>query len=226
MNKTGNTFAGLGLSRGNLTEEPTRKEEQAYLDAHSRSRNTGGLVPHMADGGLPRVDPPPPFAFRQAAGEVFHPQGLINSGTAGRTDRIPVSVASDSYVIPADVVSGLGQGNTLAGAKVLDHILKSGPWGTTPPHSGGHSTMPHPPSLAQPGRQPASPFADGGKTDKGVKIIAAGGEYIVGPHTVQHHPDLGGGDMKTGHDALDAFVKMRRAHNIKELKKLPGPKKN
>jgi hypothetical protein len=217
---------------------PQRQAVAAALsNARRHPREEGGLVPHrehMDDGGLPRVDPPPPYAFREAANEVFHPQGLINSATAGRTDRIPVSVAADSYVIPADVVSGLGEGNTLAGAKVLDHILKSGPWGTPLPHGGGRGSLPHPPSLGTQhggfGRSSyTGGFADGGQTEGGkppVKIIAAGGEYIVGPHTVQNHPSLGAGDMKHGHEVLDAFVKHVRKHTTKTLKGLPGPKKD
>lgn len=48
---------------------------------------------------------------------------LINSSVAGRTDRIPMRARTGSFVIPADVVSGLGEGNTMAGAKMWGQLL-------------------------------------------------------------------------------------------------------
>jgi hypothetical protein len=55
-----------------------------------------------------------------------------------------------------------------------------------------------------------------------VPIVAAGGEFIVGP---DHVARLGSGDMKKGHDTLRKFVKAMRNHAIKTLKKLPDPSK-
>src|ERR1019366_4073347 len=46
--------------------------------------------------------------------------GPIHSAVAGRTDHIPLDVPSGSYVIPADIVSGLGEGNTMAGYEKLN----------------------------------------------------------------------------------------------------------
>jgi len=48
---------------------------------------------------------------------------LINSSVAGRSDRIPMRARTGSFVIPADVVSGLGEGNTMAGAKMWGQLL-------------------------------------------------------------------------------------------------------
>jgi hypothetical protein len=54
--------------------------------------------------------------------------GLLKSSGHGRTDTLPINVPSGSYVLPADVVSGLGQGNTIAGAKVLDRVFEGMPY--------------------------------------------------------------------------------------------------
>lgn len=35
----------------------------------------------------------------------------------------PVKVSSGEYIVPADIVSGLGDGNSDAGAKVLDRLV-------------------------------------------------------------------------------------------------------
>lgn len=48
--------------------------------------------------------------------------GLLTQ-VPGRTDLMEISVPADAYVLPADVVSALGEGNTLAGVKVLDELF-------------------------------------------------------------------------------------------------------
>lgn len=173
--------------------------------------------PHFDSGGVPYT----PFFIRNAAREIYHPGGLIHSTTAGRTDRLPMSVASNSYVMPADVVSGLGQGNTLAGAKVLESALRIGPYGTHLPKGGGGGGhgIPRPPS---PYRFAAPERLERGGDVKRTSILAAGGEYVVNPEHVER---LGGGDMRKGHNLLDGFVKTVRAHTIRLMRKLPGPKK-
>lgn len=49
--------------------------------------------------------------------------GPIHSNVAGRTDHLPINVPSGSYVIPADIVSSLGEGNTMAGFQNLNSVL-------------------------------------------------------------------------------------------------------
>ena len=80
--------------------------------------------------------------------------GGLDSPVAGRTDHLPVSPPEGSYVIPADVVSFLGQGNTQAGIRHLDMVF-------------GRPA----PQMAQPGTPP-------------VDVMVAGGEYIVPPEAV------------------------------------------
>lgn len=184
--------------------------------------NLGGLVGYDGGGLIGGESGQPqstPFYIRSAAREMYHPGGLINSTTAGRTDRLPISVATNAYVMPADVVSGLGQGNTLAGAHVLESALKIGPHGVALPHGHGGGGPPHPPAL----QRASSPyrFAEGGDVHR-TSILAAGGEYVVNP---EHVLRIGKGDMRHGHRLLDAWVKQVRAHVIKEMRKLPGPKR-
>ncbi len=208
---------------------------QASTMAHAGVRppaaKLGMMAPHLAYGGdapdLSPVNTPVSGAARQSLKELFHPGGLIGSPIAGRTDRIPMSVAADSYVLPADVVSGVGQSNSLAGARFLDHALKVGPWGTSMPKMGRGKGPPAPPPAWHPNTT-AGGFAAGGvpKGVEPVKIVAAGGEYVVPPYVVKHHPFLGRGDMNRGHRVLDKFVKRVRSHTVKTLKNLPPPKKD
>jgi hypothetical protein len=134
--------------------------------------------------------------------------GPIHSGVAGRTDHLPINVPSGSYVIPADIVSGMGEGNTIAGFKHMRRMFGGNPY------NGGSA----------PYNQTGGPYgmARGGKTE-GVPIVAAGGEYVLDPDQVRQ---AGGGDIDMGHKVLDEFVVRMRKELVKTLRKLPGPQKN
>lgn len=170
---------------------------------------------HFAFGGVPKASTPHVAGFiTRSIGRQMEPRaGLIRSTVPGRTDRLPMSVKPHSYVVPADVVSGAGQGNTLAGADLLHQAFKTGPYGTSLPKGGGRSTIPKAPRVGS--------FAEGGDAGD-VDIVAAGGEFVIEPEDVER---IGGGDMKRGHDLLDAMVHRIRKHTAKRLLKLPGPKK-
>ncbi len=137
--------------------------------------------------------------------------GFIKLPVAGRTDHVPLTVAAGSYVVPADIVSSLGEGNSLSGALVLDKMMKS-----KAGIGAQFNQMPYRPR----GRRH---FADGGGVGSPVDIMAAGGEYVFPPDTVMA---IGQGDLTRGHDILDQWVKNRRQDHIKTLKKLPGPAKD
>lgn len=58
--------------------------------------------------------------------------GPIHSPVAGRTDHLPINVPSGCYVIPADIISAMGEGNTMAGFKVANRIFGSQEIGDDP----------------------------------------------------------------------------------------------
>jgi hypothetical protein len=66
-----------------------------------------------------------PFPLKRAAGGAIpdHPSmpviGAINTPTPGRADAHPTHVPPGSYVMPADIVSSIGEGNTAAGQAML-----------------------------------------------------------------------------------------------------------
>ena len=152
--------------------------------------------------------------------------GPIHSPVAGRTDHLPVHVPSGSYVIPADVVSAHGEGNTVAGFKVMRRIFGGTPYkGSGGPYnqSGGPygqnaSGTPYGGS----GGPYNEKLARGGSAGS-VPVIVAGGEMILDPDQVRA---VGEGDLDTGHKVLDEFVKRSRKELIKTLTKLPGPRKD
>lgn len=59
--------------------------------------------------------------------------GPIYSSVAGRTDHLPINVPSGSYVIPADIVSGMGEGNSMAGFQILNRVFGQQELGDAPP---------------------------------------------------------------------------------------------
>lgn len=154
--------------------------------------------------------------------------GFLHSAVPGRTDLIHAEPPAGSYVIPADVVSGVGEGNSLAGAALIQHALSTGPYGTPLPsgRSGG-VRIPSPPArFTEPLMGPTAKRGGRTKEEEGVgkptPILAAGGEFIISPEFVRL---WGGGNMKRGHDLLDAWVVKKRNEIADKMKKLPGPKK-
>jgi hypothetical protein len=146
-------------------------------------------------------------------------QGMLQSDVPGRTDKLPIKLRSGSYVIPADIpsASALGEGNTMAGKKVLDRLLT--------PHKerGLQMRKLRMPSMDRSLKRGTKvKFADGGAAPE-IPIIAAGGEYVVDPEAAI---SIGNGSLEKGHEQLDKFVKKVRRHNVETLRKLPGPKKN
>lgn len=193
------------------------KQIIAIAESNHRKRAMGGIAdagnPQLATGGFTPANSTweAHQAARNLAHDTFHPSGLFHGDTAGRTDRLPRSVPVNSFVMPADVVSGLGQGSTLAGAKIMDGILSSGPFGTK---LRGH-------------------HADGGNADEGVShVMVASGEYLVGRDKVEA---LGNRmrrakkskkrtDLEAGHEALRGLVEKVRGAQKKFLASAPKPK--
>jgi hypothetical protein len=204
------TARGAKAGGGGLYANIHAKRERIEHGSKERMRKVGSE-------GAPTAQ-----AFKQSArtaraegGQVVTKvhSGPIHSAVAGRTDHLPMHVASGSYVIPADIISAMGEGNTMAGFKHMRRIFFTGipyseqdePYGV----EGG------------PYGEPMPGKAEGGAAT--VPIVAAGGEYVVTPEQVI---EAGGGDLDTGHRVLDEFVKRMRADTVKTLKKLPGPKKD
>ena len=59
-----------------------------------------------------------PVVQRAAGG----PMNYVQGGTPGQADAIPAQLSDGEYVMDADVVSALGDGNNAAGAKKLDQM--------------------------------------------------------------------------------------------------------
>lgn len=181
-------------------------QDQAVAAALRNARKYG-----HARGGV--TDP---SGERMAQRQAFH-EGFLHSSVPGRTDRLPISVKGGAYVLPADHVAALGQGNSLAGADIVNKMFKLGPYGM--PAGGVRGIKANVPHLRM--------KADGGETDdegggQGTPIIAAGGEIVIPPEKIAERF----GDLDKGHKALDQWVLSTRKKHIKTLRKLKPPKKD
>lgn len=76
---------------------------------------TANKMARRVDGG----DLPPPVASRPTV-------GFLAGGTLGRADKVHTASPSGSYVLPADVVSAIGEGNSIAGAQKIQEMLGGG----------------------------------------------------------------------------------------------------
>jgi hypothetical protein len=78
-------------------------------------------IPGHADGGAIPEGHNPQF-FSEGGLNSLGNKFVTGSGD-GTSDSVPAMLANGEFVIPADVVSGLGNGSNDAGAKVLDSFL-------------------------------------------------------------------------------------------------------
>jgi hypothetical protein len=229
---------GKAISPSQASPWWERSEARGMAGGAHTGFYTGGDVgmgtrAHFDSGGQPSFGQDNPWWERSEARQAdipFH-GGLIDSSIAGRTDRLPLAVGTEAHVAPADVVSGVGQGNTLAGARILTLASRIGPWGTALPREDHGHTIPRPPS------EQATMMARGGYPGR-VGILAAGGEFVWPPENwVARDPEdgklylhrgvrsFGNGDFKKGHATIDDMIKRVRDHTKKFLKNAPPPKK-
>ncbi len=196
-----------------------REDRLAELkDIKMPPENSARGKPGYALGGAPA-----PWQVRAEARSMLH-SGPIVSAVPGRTDKHNMSVASGSYVVPAQAVSHLGQSNTIAGMKVLNGMFGSGgPYGAGSMKIAHGAGAPKPPRMHAAGGVADIGGARGGETPEPVDVVTAGGEYVIPPENVAA---VGGGDVKHGHDVLDAWVNSILDDHIKTLRKLPGPAKS
>ena len=114
-------------------EEDKNKDEAPALDLLSFFNFAeGGMVPEHPMGQ-------PQFYSEGGAGTTY-----IQGQGDGTSDQIPAMVANSEFVLPADIVSALGNGSSDSGADILDQFIRtirehkhSNPSGELPPESKG-----------------------------------------------------------------------------------------
>ena len=195
------------------------RKRQALRDGGTVKRDLGGMM------GLSTADPW--WTRAEARGD----SGLLHGTTSGQADAIKTQAPPGSFVVPAEVVAGLGEGNTLAGARVMQAILNSGPHGIPLPRGTRGRGPPRPPSvpadlrggLKEGGEVPLfeAKARGGGKTESGkTPVDLSDGEFVISP---EHVKAWGGGDTERGIRIWNKWTWAKHKEHIKDLKDYRGP---
>jgi hypothetical protein len=96
------------------------KRTGRWLEYYNNPQFSGSPV-MMKEGGAAR----PEISYEVE--QFNYPSGLgfyVSGETKGQDDKIPAMLSDGEFVIPADVLAHLGDGNNNAGAKKLDEMIK------------------------------------------------------------------------------------------------------
>jgi len=184
----------------------------------------GGVLP--AQNIAPQINSRPMKRGGMAVGGPIKPvkmtTGPLVSSVPGRTDLHNTHVPSGSYVIPADIVSGHGQGNTLAGMNALHNLFRMG-------RNSNLGMRPNNYHQSHEGQYARGGHGKDKHIGKPVPVKLAGGEMVVSPHhvleTMQrlHRKKM---TLNEAHQKLDEWVIKERKKLRKTLAKLPPPVRN
>ena len=193
----------------------------------------GGTVKRDLGGGVSLSDAMPYWARREQ--ESSGGSGFLHGATPGQADQIKTQAPPGAYVIPAEVIAGLGQGNGLSGARIMQAFINSGPYGTPLPRSSSRGTgMPRPPSAQLVRESEEGKFkkggtipifmpqarASGGANRGSTPVDLSDGEFVVHPKDVDR---FGFGDRDAGHRFFDKWVMRKHKQHIKALQAYRGP---
>jgi len=122
-------LAGVPTPETSSNTSLTQMEEKATKDREEQQGK------NEKDPGVSLFDY---FSFAEGGMVPQHPMGqpeFYSEGGAGTTyiqgrgdgtsDQIPAMVANSEFVLPADVVSALGNGSSDSGADILDQFIKT-----------------------------------------------------------------------------------------------------
>lgn len=122
-------LAQIIQSRQGINLDPSLAYAQALRRKYGGSPDNANDFPGVDIGGpmrvglssedrLDAINAANPAAVNFRAGGL----GLLRGGTSGQADQINAQLSDGEYVIDADVVAALGDGNTEAGARKLDQM--------------------------------------------------------------------------------------------------------
>jgi hypothetical protein len=103
-------FIGSSMTMPKLTVGTTKRNVNYTLPGYPIQKADGGIINHQpqffSEGGLGTLE-----------------NRYVKGDGDGTSDEVPAMLANGEFVIPADVVSKLGNGSNDAGANVLDNFL-------------------------------------------------------------------------------------------------------
>jgi hypothetical protein len=133
--------AALALTGGNAAYNPRSAKDLAAMQPSNlppgltAAQITTATRPMQAGNQLTRqyaADMPSPIVPGKGyaeGGEIEGPlsmtSGFVQGPGDGQSDDVPINAATGEYVMPADVVSALGNGDNSAGADALDKMCQA-----------------------------------------------------------------------------------------------------
>ena len=155
---------GLGMGKVNPVSPLTIKGNLAAATPVGQALQSSAKV-SVPKPQFPKLPKPPQLSKKltmKSGGEVEKKRneplssGPIVGNTMGRADLVNTRVANNSFIVPAHVVSALGEGNTMAGMAKLSKMFPSG----------------------------GVKRAKGGKSDGHVDVALSDGEFSIDPEHV------------------------------------------
>lgn len=202
-------------------------QDRGIVAPQAQTYAPGGTIKRDMGGVMSMGDAMPWWARREEEQASSGGSGFLHGVTSGRADQVKTQAPPGSHVLPADVMAGIGEGNGLAGARIMQSILASGPHGIPMPRGSRGMGAPRPPAapsnMQSGGTIPIfdpKGRAGGGANIGDTPVDLSDGEFVISPADVLR---FGYGDQKRGHDFWDKFIMRKRAEHIKKLKSLPGP---
>jgi hypothetical protein len=181
----------------------------------------GGLAMGGNPLGVSMSMADPPWVRSEQRSQGSADRGLLLGSTMGRADAVKTSSPSGSYILPAEMVSGLGEGNGLAGARLIQEMTSTGPFGTSLPRMTHGRGPPSPPHVQ------AATNAKGGGVQNGPEertpVALSHMEYKLTPRDcivmvskMVGHPV----PLDYAHRVLDKWVKFEHKRHAEKLAKL------
>ncbi len=225
-----------------LTPEQMRHSDEALANLQEQNRQTpdyaaAAMMPAESNPQYLQQDHAYGGGVRRADGGGL--SGPLLGATDGRADDVNTSVPNGSHIIPADIVSALGEGNSVAGAAKLGKMFPNSRGPKAPAIKMGMQRIPAMPRIPQQPAQhmphilrnqahmPRMPHMPGmpkglkhGGNAAHVPVRLSDGEFAVHPLDVARS---GGGNIERGHRALNHWIMTVRKEDIERRKKLPGP---
>ena len=133
LNLSGDTGLRLYAGGGDVYANQSSISSGGLQSLYGTSDNSGGRQPLSKDGyGIGRLETLTSAGSQAKAADMFYAQGgYLNGDGDGMSDSIPATIegkqparlADGEFVIPADVVSHIGNGSSKAGSKRLYKML-------------------------------------------------------------------------------------------------------
>ena len=120
----GSTNTGSGANNTPTMVDLTPGLTKGNTSDYSLGGVFGGAIPMSNTSNMPKFKEGGHIPEFYSEGGAKHSNTYVTGEGDGTSDSVPAMLATGEFVLPADIVSSLGNGNNDSGSKVLDSFLK------------------------------------------------------------------------------------------------------